>query len=302
MFGYNLERTAIVPHEATLIREAVQRVLAGEGLRGICWDWRRRGIVTPTGRPWIQTPLRRHLLSAAISGQREHRGVLSPGCWPAILTPDEHRRLRAVLTDPARTRRLTARSYLLTGMLRCGLCGELLVARPRSDHTRRYVCARQPGNANCGKLARLAEPIEELVKEAVLITLDGVDLSTYIEKPTEETDALLEAIRTDEEALQQLSLDYYADRRIGRAEFFATRDALTARLEANRSKLAKANGHPALAGVIGAGAEVRAQWEQRSLDWRRAVIGAVVDYVVIEAAVKGRNVFDPALIKIKWRF
>ena len=199
-------------------------------------------------------------------------------------------------------RRPTVRSYLLTGFLRCGLCGEPLVARARLDKVRRYVCARQPGNNNCGKIARLADPIEELVREAVLIALDGVDLAAYIEKPTEETDALLEIIRADEEALHELSSDYYVDRRIDRAEFFAARDTLKARLEANRGRLAKANGHGTLASVIGAAEEVRAQWEQRSLDWRRAVIGTVVDHVVIESARKGYNRFDPTLIKIVWRF
>jgi site-specific DNA recombinase len=302
MFGYNIQRTAIIPAEAALIREATQRVLAGEGLRGICWDWRRRGIVTPTGRPWVQTPLRRCLLSAALSGQREHRGILSPGTWSAILTPEDHRRLKAVLNDQGRMRRFAARSYLLTGMLRCGLCGEPLVARARSDGARRYVCARQPGNQACGKIARLAEPIEKLVKEAVLIALDGVDLAAYIDKPTDQTDAMLGAIRADEEALQELSADYYAERRIDRAEFFAARDRLKARLEANRGKLAKANGNGMLASVIGAAEQVRSQWDERGLDWQRAVIGAVIDHIVIDPARKGYNRFDPALVHIAWRF
>lgn len=302
MFGYNITRTAVIADEATLIREAARRVLAGEGLRGICWDWRRRGIVTPTGRPWQQTPLRRLLLSAALSGQREHRGVLTPGCWPPIFSPDELRRLRAVLNDPGRLRRHTARSYLLTGMLRCGVCGEPLVARPRQDGVRRYVCAPQPGNDKCGKIARLAEPIEEVVKESVLVALDGVDLAVYMERPTEESDGLLDAIRVDEEGLQQLSQDYYVERQIGRAEYFGSRDALNARLEANRNRLAKLNGHSLLADVVGAGEEVARQWDERGLDWQRAVIGALVDHVVVEPARRGDNRFDPALVRIIWRF
>ena len=302
MFGYSLDRMTVMPDEASLIREAVQRVYAGGSLRGICNDWRARGPITPAGGPWQQFPLKRLLTSAALSGQREHKGSLTPGVWPAIITPEDTRRLRAILNDPGRLKVVNARRYLLSGMLRCGLCGEPMVARPRLDKVRRYVCARQPGNNNCGKMARVAEPVEAFVKEAVCIALDGADLAEYVEKPTDNTADLIDVIRADEEALQQLSRDHYAEKRIGRAEYFAARDAIAGRLDANRHQLAKSNGHGTISGVIGAGDEVRRQWNQRGLDWQRAVIAAIVDHIVIDAAVKGRNVFDPSLVSIVWRF
>lgn len=301
-FGYSRDRSTIDPDEAALIREAVQRVYGGEGIRGICNDWRERGIRTPTGRAWSQSPLRRMLMSAALSGQREHDGKATPGRWPAILTPDDTRRLRAILGDPNRRLSLNPRKYVLTGMLRCGLCDQRLVARPRKDGIRRYVCGRQPGNDNCGKIARLSEPIEAVVKEAVCIALDGADLREFVEKPTDDTAGLLDAIRTDEDALEQLSRDYHVDRLISRAEWIAARDPINARLNANRQRLSKSNGHGTLHEIIGAGAEVRKQWDSQGLDWKRAIIKAVISHIVIEPAVKGRNFFDPSLVKIVWRF
>ena len=303
-FGYSKDHTVIVPEEAELIREAVQRIIAGESIRGICIDWEKRGVKTPTGKPWIQTPLRRMLLSSALSAQRDLHGVLTPGTWPAIITPVDTQRLRLVLNDPARLKRVTARSYLLTGMLRCGLCEQPLVARPRGDGVRRYVCGRQPGNRNCGKVARLAEPVEEVVRESLFVALDGVDLREYMDQSNgDQTDELAEAIRVDEETQQELSRDYYVDKKIGRAEFFAARDSLVGRIESNRRDLAQANGHGLLNTVVGAGETVREQWNERSLDWRRAVLGAVIDSVVIEPApIKGRTAFDPSLVKIVWKF
>jgi len=302
-FGYNLSRETIIAEEADLIHEAVARVLAGEGITTICMDWERRGVKSPAGKAWRQTPLRRILTNPMLSGQREYRGIATPGTWPPILTSDETAQVRAILLDPARRNNMgNARSYLLSGFLRCGRCGGRLVSRPRGDKVHRYICGKAPGTRNCGKLARLAEPVEELVKEAVLIALNGVDLRAYIEKPRGETDGLVEAVRADEEGLEQLSRDHYVERRIERAEYFAARDALQARLGANRKRLAKANGHGVLAGVIGAADEVRRQWHDHGLDWKRAVIGALVDHIVIEPARKGHRRFDPSLVRIVWRF
>lgn len=61
-------------------------------------------------------------------------------------------------------------------------------------------------------------------------------------------------------------------------------------------------GDTLLESIIGAGAEVRRLWDARGLDWQRAVIAAVVDHIVLEPAVKGRNRFDPDLVRIVWRF
>lgn len=302
-FGYNRDRTAVIPEEAALIREAVERVLAGEGLRGICRDWKQRGVVTPTGRAWVQTPLKRMLLSPALSAQRKLHGTLTPGTWPAIINPADTARLELVLNDPARLKRVWARRYLLAGMLRCGLCDQTLSSRPRSDGTRRYVCGKQPGNSNCGKVARVSEPVEELVKESLFAALDGVDLRQYVEQADgEHGDELVIAIRAGEESLQQLSKDHYAEKRISRSEYFAARDSIAGRLEEHRRQMAKANGHGLLNSVVGAGEAVREQWDERGLDWQRAVLGAVIDYVTIESAVRGKIDFDPELVKIVWRF
>ena len=304
-FGYSRDRAIIIEPEAALIRDAADRVLAGDGIRGICFEWAEKGVTSPAEKPWRPSSFKRMITSAALSGQREHRGVLSPGRWPAILTPEQTARLRAVLRDPARLKAPdNVRTYLLTGgLIRCGICDQRLVARPRDDGARRYVCARLPGGSNCGKIARLAEPVDEVVAEAVFLALDGADISEYMRREQQETDAgVFEAIRRDEEVLEELSRDYYAEKAITRAEFFAARDIVQARLEENRAQLARQHGRRVLTDVVGAGAEVRRRWPDAPLDWKRAVISAVIDYVVLEPAVKGRNTFDPSLVRPVWKY
>ena len=302
-FGYSPNRKEIKPEEAELIREAAARVLAGEGIRGVCMDWQARGVKSPVGKPWKQAPLRRLLMSGLLSAQREHNGNLTPGMWPPILTPPETQRLRAILRDPSRRTNLgNARKYLLSGgLLRCGLCGHVMIARPRGDHVRRYVCARQPGTPNCGKLARLAEPVEEVVKECVIAALDGADLTQYLYHQADNDEgAIVEDLRRDEEQLLQNARDQAAGA-ISRMEFFAARDVLQDRLTRNRARLGNRRQFAVLASVASAGAAIREQWQSRPLEWRRALVSSLIVQVVLQPAVKGRNVFDPSLVEPIWR-
>jgi site-specific DNA recombinase len=48
-FGHTPDWCNLVPHEVQLIREAAERVVAGDSIHAICRDWTRRGISTTTG-------------------------------------------------------------------------------------------------------------------------------------------------------------------------------------------------------------------------------------------------------------
>ncbi len=302
-YGYTVDRRRTIPGEADLIREAAARILAGEGVRGVCMDFERRGILSPAGKVWTQGPLRRLLANPMLSGQRVYKETLISGQWPAILSAEETARLRLLLLDPARRKSSgNSRSYLLSGFLRCGRCGSTLVARPRDDKQRRYVCARQPGKANCGKLARLAEPVEEVVSEMLFLSLEDADLSGFL-RGRERRDIMQieQSIRADEAALEQLIIDHQVDRIISRAEWLTARAALEERLSKKRGRASEDRRHGVL-GALMAGEKLREKWGARPLDWRRAVLSVVIDHVVIEAAVKGRNTFDANLIRPVWRF
>ena len=82
------------PAEAEAIREAVGRVLKGETLRSIAFDFNRRGIKPAGGKKngeskidkWQGSMLKRVLVSPRIAGLREHHGeVVGEAAWPAII-------------------------------------------------------------------------------------------------------------------------------------------------------------------------------------------------------------------------
>jgi DNA invertase Pin-like site-specific DNA recombinase len=309
-FGYEADRVTVRQDEAELIREATRRLLAGESLRRVMRDWNARAITTSAGGPWTASTFARMLRAARLAGKREHHGVVvADAVWPAIITPTDREQLLAVL-DGARAwgpSQPLVRRYLLTGFLACSRCGAKLIAQPRMDKVRSYACAVGAGRAGCGRTTRLAEPLEAHVRDAVIAALDSSAMVKALraargEAGQGEAAALAGRVRADEAALEQLALDHYVDRVIGRAEFLAARATLEGRITANRRALGQlAERQAALIVPDGGGAAVREAWEAGDLEWRRALLAVVVDRVVLHPCVRGRPTFDPTKVEIVWR-
>jgi site-specific DNA recombinase len=292
-FGLTPDWATIVPEEAEAIREAAGRVIAGDSLRSIVLDWQARGIRTSTGREWSAQGLRQLLRQPRLCGQRVYAGqVVGEGGWPAILEAPTCARLRAVLDDPSR-RQPGAGRHLLTGLLRCGKCGSRLRTSAPGG-TRKYSCPPKP--EGCNGVAIVAEPLEELVTEAVLLRLDSPALAVAMAEAAEGDDDAAEATvlqtRLDELA------DMFASGELSRREWLRAKEGVERRLEAAEAALRRHGASAALAGTTG---ELRATWPTLSADRRRAVLAAVVEAVTIAPAVKGRNRFDPERVDVVWR-
>lgn len=120
-----------IPEQARLIREAAERVLAGETLRAVAADfvpsWKAVG-----GKGFVdQRVLRNMLLRPTYAGFRTYKGeIFREGTWEPILTVEQHEQLKVVLNDPSRrTHRGVEPAHLLSKIAVCGACGEKLGAR-----------------------------------------------------------------------------------------------------------------------------------------------------------------------------
>jgi site-specific DNA recombinase len=317
-FGYEQDRLTICETEATLIREAVQRLLAGESVRTVIRDWNARGITTSAGRPWSNSTFVRMIRAPRIAGKRAHHGVVvADAVWQGIITPSEQEQLLAVLDGNAKAWGSIVRRYLLTGFLVCGRCGAKLIAQPRMDGVRSYACAVGAGRAGCGRTTRLAEPLEAFVRDAVIAALDSPELLVALDAIREETaddavDGLLDRLRATETQLEDLGRDY-ADGLVIKEAFFAAQARLSDRLEAARRQLSQAARRRAVVTIPdGGAAAVRAEWDAwgdneseaarlAGLERRRALLGLVLDRVVLHPCVRGRRDFDPSRVELVWR-
>ena len=309
--------------ERDMIREAAQRIAAGDSLRGIVGDWNRQGIASATGGRWGTRPLRQMLLSPRLVGYRVHHGeivrdgdgqpirngeiqpILDPATWEAVA---------AVLTDPARTVTAVGRapSYLLTGLVFCGRCGARMGGVRRRGRTS-YRC---PGPADGGGscLQRHAADVERLIERALFAAVEGPEWDEEAaERPKDDP------TRPHYEALARLTADLdvldgmlaeaeLAERQGGKpSPSSATLRRQLAEREAERETHQAAVGRLQTGRVVAAiPRNLRDVWPDMSLDRRRAILKAMLRLppegkgIVIHPQGRGRK-FDPEAIEPDWR-
>ena len=298
-YGLTADRTAVVPAEAVIVRELADRVLAGESVHSICTDLNERGVTTAQGRPWFPSALRNTLEAPRIAGLRSlHGRPVATADWPALLDEQTWRRVTAVLVDPARRGHRGRPPRLLTGLIRCGLCGHNMRSGGTS-RMRRYVCQIGPGERGCGRMTVIAEPVEEIVAQAVVARLGDLE-------------ARRAAIPEGDDRADLADLDQIAARRAELAEMWGagelsradwtTAGAVLDRRQAEAE--ARIRAQVRTAGPLDLIADVGmsgAAWDDLTDGRRRALLAAVIDRVVIATSPKNGGRFDPARVSIEWR-
>jgi site-specific DNA recombinase len=303
-YGYEPDRKTIRPAEAGVMKECARRFLAGVSIYELCADLNARGIPAASGGEWSPQTLRRMLNSARIAGQREHKGeVVAKAEWRGIISKADSARIRAALADPDRRTNKSARRYLLVRLLKCSVCGESLVARPRSGGQRRYACAKGPGLSGCGGTYITAEDVEAFVVEAVLYRLDSPQLQAALagrlasEPDAERWQQELDSANAQLEELATL----YGEQKLTMVEVLAARKPIEKRLTAARKQLGKVSRTTVLDGFVGNADALRVQWDSLDLTRQHAIVEAVLAHIVVGPGRPGYNRFDESRLRPVWR-
>lgn len=302
-FGYEEDRITIRESEAAIIRQLVFRFLAGESFRSLCSWLDAEDVRTVRGGGWRTTSLKQMLISARIAGLRAHNGdIVADAVWEPIITPEQRLQILGKLASRQASGRRAPRRYVLSGMLRCGKCGNTLYSASR-ETSRRYVCLSGPDHGGCGRLTVVADPLEEWITAAILHRLDTPemgDLLTGRRSADERHGILLAELDADKAQMEDLAR-MWSSREISAAEWKAARDPIEARIRTAERQLAQLSGSHALDELVGAGAELRGTWEELNLDRQAAIIGAVLDYATILPGSPGARVLDPSRVVPTWR-
>ena len=281
-FGYAADRAELAEEEAAAIRDAANRVLAGETLSSIVKDWNRRGLRTVKGGPWRVNSL---------SGMLLHPRLVQE---PAILDPETHGRLAALHASRRKGPRRATRQYLLTGLLRCWRCGGTLRGMSRARGADLYVCPGPP-HGGCSGTAITADHAEEAVTDLVLARLDSL-----AGRPgaVDGHDAV-QALAAHRRRLLELG-ELWASGAVSREEWLALKASISRRVTAAEARVARVNRLAVLRGVAGAGPLLRSRWSAMGIDERREVVQAALDHVVVLAAEPPRQVFRAERLQPRW--
>jgi len=238
-----------------------------------------------------------------MAGLRQHRGeVVGKASWDPIVTERDRDRVIALLEQKRTSGRRTPRSYLLTGMLRCGRCEHTLYSSRRVN-SRRYVCVGGPDHHGCGRLTVVADPLEQLVAAAVLYRLDTPEMGDVIAGRTaqdEQAAALAETIAQDTAQLDELA-SAYAAKQFTMREWMTARQPIQDRLQSAQRRVDRITRTDSLTGLIGNGDDLRAQWSELGLDRQHAIVRAVLDHAVIAPTEIRGGSFKPERVDLVWR-
>lgn len=296
-FGYNPDRLTVNKAEAKIVKEMVKRVLAGEALNSIARDFNERGLQGAQGgkHGWTGTHIRNILVNPRLAGLRAHHGVIvAKGQWPAIIDRATHERLVAHFSEPSRTRTSPNRLKLLSKFCFCGLCGAPLHYTSRINMS----CAKSPGRPGCGKVSIASAPLERIITEAVIKTVDGAskELAGLAEE-MDDTGAVKE-VQALEARMVELG-EMFAAGDISRGEWMVVRRSLEGKLIQARKTIAAAN--RTRHGIVPIEGALRDAWPKMTVAEQRAVLEIVVDKIVINRAGKRGPGVDFGRVDVKWR-
>ncbi|MFL0459231.1 recombinase family protein [Kytococcus sedentarius] len=302
-YGYRMGDSTlyVVPEQAALVREAADRLLAGESVYAIIQRWHRRGESSALGKRWTESALVRIMRNPALKGARTYLPMLPDGSrstvpetvtdgnWTPILDVTTWQRVNDVLA--ARTAKSQGgpgaikRVYPFTGLIRCAECGTAMYRQ--GDF---YTCGNKQFNT-CHRSVKMTE-VTALVEDAVLSVFSRLALTpeTLPARDGSETerahDELSVLIDSDRTVLNRLDDDHY-DGLIDRATWARQRSRLTERISTRQREYQQ---HLARKPVLDVDIDlgtVASEWAERTAQWKYDAASIVLEAVLIHGHPKG---------------
>lgn len=277
-YGFDKNRIDHDPHEASVLRSVVDSILGGESLRSVCTRINANGERTTNGKIWSTSVLRHVILQPRMIGLRSHRrSGVHPAAWKPILTPDEQVQLRAVLRSrsfgcgPGRPA-----SHLLSGILRCDLCGSGMYYLPGFDRRPSSYRCKPKADGGCGGRSIDAIHAEAFVEATALQVADRDAVTDVV--PAQDTSGI-------KARLVQLS-EAFAREDISWDEYMAAKKVIESRI----SQAVIANAQRLSAD------RVRDRWQQMSVTERREAILSLLGHIVVTKG--GGPRFDPDRLQV----
>lgn len=301
------------PDCAPLVKEAAERVLAGESLYSICRDWNARGVPRQrSGKDWSIKVLGAVLRNPTLTGKTVRKGQVLRGDdglpvvhWTPILDDATQ---RAVIEE-IDARRATPTGHrwdsehLLAGIVRCAACDRPLYAQTSTDSSgyvrATYQCkAKSSGRGSCPGVSISRANVEDYVVDQFLHRFGRFAVVRVIDSPGQDNRAEIETVQA---SLTDLEADRYERGLFTGPAGVERFTRLYSQLEARLAALQAAHA-PGERRVEETGQTFAEAWEStNAVAERRSLLSSAVEHVAVAKGVAGRRGFDPSRVDIAWR-
>ncbi|QSM01166.1 serine integrase [Mycobacterium phage Nanosmite] len=283
-FGYTNDPKArkreIVPEEAAAIREGYDDVLAGCTLYSIAKKWNEKGLKTPRGNAFVATVVGRILRNPRYAGLYRFRGeIVGDGDWEPIVDQKTWEAVTLVL-DSKNTgvKGPRVRTTLLSGLVRCGHCGNKMAAGKNSNGEPIYKCKRYEVCKH--GVTRVRKKVDKYVEAKMVAKLNERKWVVGTQADADQAKLL----HTEAEALRARKLSFgeaLADGTLTPAQVKDATDRVNAKLEEIEAKLARLTKSRVFDGLLGHD-DLEAVWVDLPLERKRAIIEQLCDKIVIK--------------------
>ncbi|MCI0690008.1 MAG: recombinase family protein [Sporichthyaceae bacterium] len=299
-----------VQAERELIRTCYDRLFAGESISSIVRFANSTGIQTAYGGRWQRRTVVRTLILPSLAGLIAHHNEVVGELRGAIpvVSREEWERMRALIDAQPRGRP-AGRVHVLSGLVRCGRCGRMLLGAPRAAlppypdgaKKREYRCRETADGAGCGNHID-ARAAESAVAEAVKVRLgdprSAERLAARLAEVTEDRSRIEGEIATLEQAADDLA-DKTATWGVGRID--RSMQPILRRLARLRSELAALDSRISPADLAAAAADAVAAWNEAASAGDMAAMRAMIRRTLPALALRpGRYYRDHSPERFDW--
>ncbi|MDX2667371.1 recombinase family protein [Streptomyces stelliscabiei] len=298
------DTTRQVPEEAELLKEAVDRLLAGQSQIGVV-KWLNTKCATTEGNAWTTKTFRDLLLRPRIAGLIEQDGLLSSAAWDGIITAERWQDVKALYQRNGEKYRYAGRDrvHLLSTVAECGGCATVMRGRPvgGKDKPRRRTRYMQYYCPGCKKVSRKTDAVDAYVQGRVLSLLQDrrfvAELRAAMETGAPGISAqiteLEERKRKKAAQLEELADDPDLDPVLA-MRALASFDR---RLAALRAQLTVSVEQRSVQRCVGM---TREEWLAEPVDVRATVVKSLFRVVILPTSRRGPG-FDPSSVQLTRR-
>jgi DNA invertase Pin-like site-specific DNA recombinase len=288
------------PEQAAVVREAARRVAAGDSLRTIAVDFNRRGLTTRWGKQWVTSGISRMVTNPGYIGLRVHQGkVLGKACWPALLDEETFYTCVQRLSRPGRAYHRDGRArHLLSGTVRCGVCGGPMAFMNGSAGRASYACRGTRGSTSSKCTVARQGRLDDYVTGLVIERLSSPDAAELIANDTTAEDVQR---ALDDAAEKRARLEAFYDS-AAMGELTAALARIEARLlpeiEAAEKYAEDLRVPAALRDVVRP--DIADVWPKLNLDRRRDVVRTLMEVTLLPHRPGSRTDVSKR-VKIEWK-
>lgn len=214
--------------EAETVRDIYAKYLAGYSFRQIAFEFNEEGLTGKKGGRYNVSIVRSILRNPAYISKRRHKddGNLHDVDIPRILDDATWEDVQARIAERTFSRDGNrAGSFLLSGLLTCGLCGQVMYRQKKYDKkpdVASWVCSGMQRGFGCSGTSVRDHIVEKVVVEHFMSLVDNTEFSKALQMEAQKARSekkRLPALRSrlsTVERKQSLILDEYAKEAIDR--------------------------------------------------------------------------------------